>query len=87
MRHPLGGLDATEFPHETTVCRRSPRRVASVFTATLPLWDTSATRPGSSGSRASPHRAARSCTATMPFPLGPQTGSPCRAAAARRPAS
>ena len=37
----------------------SPRRVASALTATLPLWDTSATRPGSSGTqRVAPQRRA-----------------------------
>ena len=37
--------------------------------------------PGSSGRSASPQSAARSCSATMPLPLGPQTGSRWRAAA------
>ena len=78
---PAGGVRVTAFPQETTVCSRRPRRVASALTATLPLWDTSATRPGSSGRRASPQSAARSWIATIPFPLGPQTGRSCRAAA------
>ena len=35
------------LPHETTVCRRRPRRAASALTATLPLWEMTATWPGS----------------------------------------
>ena len=62
--------------------KRRPRWVASAFTATLPLCDTSATWPGSRGRSASPQSAARECMATMPLPLGPHTGSSCRAAAA-----
>ena len=57
---------------------------ASAFTATLPLCDTSATAPGSSGASASPHIAAPVGTATIPFPFGPQTGSEWRAATSRR---
>ncbi len=36
------------LPHETTVCRRSPRREPSALTARLPLCETSATGPASS---------------------------------------
>ena len=51
----------------------------------LPLWETSATGPGSRGATMSPHSATRSGRQTIPLPLGPQTGSPClRAAATRR---
>ena len=35
------------LPHETTVCRRRPRRAASALTATLPLCETTATWPAS----------------------------------------
>ena len=76
------GSTPAELPHETTVWSRSPRLVASVLTATFPLCETSATRPGSSGLSASPQSATRSWSWTMPLPLGPQTGRPCRRAAA-----
>ena len=66
--------------------KRRPRWVASAFTATLPLCDTSATWPGSRGRSASPQSAARECMATMPLPLGPHTGSSCCAAAATKSA-
>ena len=79
---PVGGVDPAELPHDTTVWSRSPRLVASVLTATFPLCETSATRPGSSGRSASPQSATRSWSGTMPLPLGPQTGRPCRRAAA-----
>ena len=75
------GSTATELPHETTVWNRRPRLAASAFTATLPLCDTSATGPGSSARRVSPHSAAPECSATIPLPFGPQTGSEWRAAA------
>ena len=78
------GSSTAEFPHEITVCSRSPRRVARVFTATLPLCDTSATRPASSGRRASPQSATRSWRATIPFPFGPQRGRSWRRAASAR---
>ena len=55
----------------------------SALTATLPLCETSATGPASRGATVSPHSAARSCSATIPLPLGPHTGSSWRAAAAR----
>ena len=74
------GSSAAELPQEITVCSRNPRRVVSAFTATLPLCDTSATRPASSGRRASPQSATRSWTATMPLPFGPQTGRAWRRA-------
>ena len=35
------------LPHETTVCRRRPRRAASALTATLPLCEMTATWPAS----------------------------------------
>ena len=71
------------LPHETTVCRRRPRRAASALTATLPLCETTATWPASRGTSASPHSAARSWKATIPSQLGPQTGRSWRSAAAR----
>ncbi len=66
------------------MCSRSPRREASALTATLPLWEISATAPGSRGATMSPHSAARAGRQTMPLPFGPQTGSAWRAAAATR---
>ena len=53
-----------------------------MLTATFPLCETSATRPGSCAGRASPQSASRSWSATIPFPFGPQTGSPWRRATA-----
>ena len=45
------------LPQETTVCRRRPRSVPSVLTATLPLWATSATCPaGCVAQRVPPER-------------------------------
>ncbi len=67
------------LPVEITVWKRMPRREPSAFTATLPLWETSATPPAESaisGRSESPQIAERSWTLTMPFPLGPQTGKP-----------
>ena len=61
--------------YETAVCRRSPRRVASALTTRLPLWETSATCPGSGAASASPHSAARECSEISPSQFGPQTGS------------
>ena len=80
------GSTATELPHETTVWNRSPRLAASAFTATLPLCDTSATRPRlerRAGCRPTARRA--ECSATIPLPFGPHTGSEWRAAASREP--
>ena len=57
------------------------------LTAKLPLCETSATRPGSKGASASPQSGARSCSATMPLPLGPQIGSSWAAATAASSAS
>lgn len=69
------------------MCSRSPRREASAFTPTLPLWVTIATAPGSTpAATSSPHSGARAQSAATPFPFGPQTGSSCRSAAARRSA-
>ena len=78
------------LPHDTTVCRRRPRPAASALTATLPLCEISATGPGSRGTKASPHSAARACRATIPSQLGPHTGQVVaqrrqRAAAPRAP--
>ena len=67
------------LPHEIAVCRRSPRRVASALTTRLPLWETSATCPGSGAASASPHIAAREWSEISPSQFGPQTGSECRA--------
>ncbi len=76
------------LPLAMTVWKRNPRRVASALTATLPLWEMSATA-GWVGSyscteKASPHSAVRECGETIPLQLGPHTGSPCRRAAATR---
>ena len=69
-----------------TVWKRSPRRVASALTATLPLWEIRATAGWvgsySCAEKASPHSAVRECGETIPLQLGPHTGSPWRRAAA-----
>ena len=75
---------AAWFPLETTVWYRMPRREPRAFTARFPLWEINATGPGSSGATESPHIGAREFTATIPFPLGPHTGSRPAAAASRR---
>ena len=56
--------------------------VASALTATLPLWEISATWPASAGDRASPHSEIRLRGETIPLQLGPHTGRRWRAAAA-----
>ena len=63
------------MPDAITVWNRSPRRVASALTATLPLCETSATAPGAATSSVSPHSATRRPGETIPLQLGPQTGS------------
>ena len=77
----VGGASTAWLPLATTVWNRRPRRVASAFTATLPLCEISATAPGSRGVSASPHSAVRVCVATIPLQLGPHTGQ----AVTRRP--
>ena len=72
------------MPLAMTVWKRRPRRVARALTATLPLWETSATGPGSGTEKASPHSAVREAGETIPLQLGPHTGSPWRRAAATR---
>ena len=74
---------AAWLPPEITVWYLIPRREPRALTARLPLWEISATGPGSSGATESPHIGAREPTATMPLPFGPQTGIPPDAAASR----
>ena len=74
-------MTTASLPLDTAVCSRSPRRVASALTTRLPLWDTSATWPGSGAASASPHSAARDHSETSPSQFGPQTGSEYRRAA------
>ena len=76
-----GVVTTASLPLEIAVWSRSPRRVASALTTRLPLCDTSATCPGCGAASASPHSAARECSAISPSQLGPQTGSACRSAA------
>ena len=70
------------LPTEATVWKRSPRRTASAFTATLPLCEISATRPAGRGTSTSPQSAAAPWNETSPSQLGPITGMPDSAAAA-----
>ena len=76
-----GVVTTASLPLDTAVCSRNPRRVASALTTRLPLWDTSATCPGFGEASASPHSAARECSAISPSQFGPQTGSEYRRAA------
>ena len=57
------------------------------MTATLPLWEIIATRPGRNACTESPQRAAWAVKLTMPLPFGPQTGNPAASAEAFRRAS
>ena len=82
-----GVVTTASLPLEIAVCSRNPRRVASALTTRLPLCETSATCPGWGAASASPHSAARECSAMSPSQFGPQTGSECRRAASRREAS
>ncbi len=63
------------FPVEITVWKSIPRREPSALTATLPLWEISATPPAGSAWTESPHMPARAVKLTIPFPFGPQTGN------------
>ena len=77
------------LPVETRVWKSIPRLEPIALTATLPLCETIATRPGRSLGTESPQSGARPWTATTPFPFGPQTGksasSAIRASSASSP--
>ncbi len=62
---------------------RSRAATPIAFTATLPLCEIIATRPGRSAGTESPQSGARAPTATIPLPFGPQTGSPVASAISR----
>ncbi len=75
------------LPTDATVWKRIPRPTASALTATFPLWETSATRPGSRGTNASPHSAAPAWKAISPSQFGPEHGQRPGGRRAARPAA
>ena len=78
------GSTATELPHETTVWKRMPRlRRQRVHRHVAALRHE---RHGPRLERRAgcrPTSPRRECSATIPLPFGPHTGSECRAAASR----